>query len=81
LYHSLLKGCDSNFEVNICQILIVPTKWNIYLALNQYVLGYRLKSIITMVNNLTDNLATFKSWTFYLKTRITIFKTIKSCVL
>jgi len=26
-----------------------------------------------MDNNLTDNLATFKSWTFYLKTRITIF--------
>jgi len=26
LYHSLFKGCDSNFEVNICQILKVPTK-------------------------------------------------------
>ena len=43
-----LKGCDSNVEVKyFC-------KWNSYICIpciKQYVLGYRLKTIVTMTNN------------------------------
>jgi len=51
--HVLLEGCDSNFEVK-CSKFKSRYTWHNYLALKQYVLGNRLKTIITMTNNLTD---------------------------
>jgi len=60
----LLKGCYSNFEVNISEILKLATIFlktflkhmKIVPYNKQYVLGERLKTIITKTSNLTDPL-------------------------
>jgi len=46
-----IKGCDSNFGVNIFKLQMERLS-----CIKQYVIEKRLKSIITMTNNLIHNL-------------------------
>ena len=47
-HDGIFKGCDSNFEVNIFQILTVAT--------NETSTLKSIQNVITMTNNLTDTI-------------------------
>jgi len=47
-----LKGCNSNFEVKCSNFKLLQMKQ--LPCIEQYVLGYCLKTKLTMSNNLTD---------------------------